>query len=115
MSEPLSACPPPLHEEEISKYALSSFSLRKDRGVAVVYTHKGPFPDEAVSDLQPSKQVKEPATFFFMNNVGNCDVTGNCDVVYLWHSEKITTEKIRFFTRHHLCRKIIPFPQPRRT
>lgn len=82
MSEPLSACTPPQHEKEISKYALSSFSLRKDRRVAAVYTHKGPFPDEAVSDLQRSQQVKEPATFIFMNNFGNCDVTGNCDVVY---------------------------------
>lgn len=67
MGELLSACPPPLHDEEISLYALS-FSLRNDRGVAVVWTYKGPFPDAAISDLQQRKQLKEPAT----NNVGNC-------------------------------------------
>lgn len=67
MSELLSVCPPPLHDEEISNYALSSSSLRNDRGVAVVWiqnSHFGPFPDAAISDLQQRKQVKEPATSF---------------------------------------------------
>lgn len=73
MSELLSACPPPLHDEEIPKYALSSFSLRNDRGVAV---------------MQPS----------VIYNKGNryknhCEVTVNCDDICLRYSAMITTEK----------------------
>lgn len=86
ISEVLSARPPPLHDEDISKYALSSFSLRNDRGVAVVWTHKV-LPDADINN-RGNRQKN-------LNNVGKCEVTAT--VMLLTYGIQQTTEKVLFF------------------